>query len=428
MILALIKSKPGIGIVNGKALKNMYNFDEIIDRSNTNALNTDGFRGYIFHTDKTMVFPFKDEEFIRMWVADMEFATPDVVIDGIKERLEKRIFGYTKVFSNSYYEAFANWCKRRYDWTFEREHLVMSNGIIPALYELVEYICKPDEKALFLTPSYAYFKYAADFNHRDCVCSDLVNDDGYYTIDFEDLEKKAADDKTTLFILCNPHNPTGRVWHEDELKRLAAVIEKYKLWVISDEIHCDLIRVGQKHIPLGKVMPKYDRLITCMAPSKTFNMAGLMISNVIIRNDELREHWLNRHYNFDNPLSIAAAQAAYEKGEPWLNELQAYLDKNFAFTETYLSDYLPKTRLRIPEATYLAWVNLSEYFEPDEHLPLFFAYKAGVLLEGGNMFVRNSDCFIRLNLACPKTTLEEGLKRICDAVNTQHTEKYLANI
>lgn len=406
----------------------MYNFDEIIDRSNTNALNTDGFRGYIFHTDKTMVFPFKDEEFIRMWVADMEFATPDVVIDGIKERLEKRIFGYTKVFSNSYYEAFANWCKRRYDWTFEREHLVMSNGIIPALYELVEYICKPDEKALFLTPSYAYFKYAADFNHRDCVCSDLVNDGGYYTIDFEDLEKKAADDKTTLFILCNPHNPTGRVWHEDELKRLAAVIEKYKLWVISDEIHCDLIRVGQKHIPLGKVMPKYDRLITCMAPSKTFNMAGLMISNVIIRNDELREHWLNRHYNFDNPLSIAAAQAAYEKGEPWLNELQAYLDKNFAFTETYLSDYLPKTRLRIPEATYLAWVNLSEYFEPDEHLPLFFAYKAGVLLEGGNMFVRNSDCFIRLNLACPKTTLEEGLKRICDAVNTQHTEKYLANI
>jgi cystathionine beta-lyase len=198
--------------------------------------------------------------------------------------------------------------------------------------------------------------------------------------------------------------------------------------VISDEIHCDLIRVGQKHIPLGKVMPKYDRLITCMAPSKTFYMAGLMISNVIIRNDELREHWLSRHYNFDNPLSIAAAQAAYEKGEPWLNELQAYLDKNFAFTETYLSDYLPKTRLRIPEATYLAWVNLSEYFEPDEHLPLFFAYKAGVLLEGGNMFVRNSDCFIRLNLACPKTTLEEGLKRICDAVNTQHTEKYLANI
>jgi cystathionine beta-lyase len=407
----------------------MYNFDEIINRRNTNAMNTDGFRDYIFHANKTMVFPFKDEEFIRMWVADMEFATPDVVIDGIKERLEKRIFGYTRVFSNSYYEAFANWCKRRYAWTFERKHLVMSNGIIPALYELVEYICKPDEKVLFLTPSYAYFKYAADFNHRDCVCSDLVNDDDrYYTIDFEDLEKKAADNKITLFILCNPHNPTGRVWREDELKRLAEVIEKHKLWVISDEIHCDLIRVGQKYIPLGKVMPEYDRLITCMAPSKTFNMAGLMISNVIIRSDELWEHWLNRHYNFDNPLSIAAAQAAYEKGEPWLNELQAYLGNNFAFTKAYLSEHLPKARFGIPEATYLAWVNLSEYFESDEHLPLFFAYKAGVLLEGGNMFVRNSDCFIRLNLACPKTTLEEGLKRICDAINTKHTEKYLANI
>lgn len=390
-------------------------------------MNTDGFRAYIFHADESMVFPFKDEEFIRMWVADMEFATPDVVIDGIKERLEKRIFGYTRVFSNSYYEAFANWCKRRYEWTFEKKHLVMSNGIIPALYELVEYICKPDQKVLFLTPSYAYFKYAADFNHRGCVCSDLVDNDGYYTVDFEDLDKKMSDEKTTLFILCNPHNPTGRVWRQDELENMARIIEKHNIWVISDEIHCDLIRVNQKHIPLGKVMPEYDRMITCMAPSKTFNLAGLMISNVIIRSDALRAHWLSRHYNFDNPLSIAAAQAAYEKGEPWLKELQVYLDQNFAFTKAYLSENLPKAKFHISEATYLAWVDLRSYFEPDERLPLFFAYKAGVLLEGGNMFVQNSDCFIRLNLACPLATVEEGLSRICIAVNTKHTQKYIAS-
>ena len=402
----------------------MYNFDEVIDRRHTNAMNTDGFRGYIFHADETVTFPYADEDFIRMWVADMEFATPDVVIDGMRERLDKRIFGYTRVFEKSYYDALSEWCKRRYDWTFDRKALVMSNGIIPALYELVNYICKPDEKVLFLTPSYAYFKYAADFNERGYMCSDLKSEDGRYHIDFDDLAGKAADEKTALFILCNPHNPSGRVWSENELRRMAEIIENNHMWVISDEIHCDLLRRNQKHIPLGKVMPDYGRLITCMAPSKTFNLAGMMISNIIIRDEELRKIWLSRHYNFDNPLSIAAAQSAYEKGEPWLEELQLYLDENFRFVGEYLAEHLPRAKYRISEATYLAWVDLSGYFEPDEHLPKFFAYKAGVLLEGGNMFVQNSEGFIRLNLACPKATLAEGLRRICEAVNTKHTEKY----
>lgn len=402
----------------------MYNFDEVIDRRHTNAMNTDGFRGYIFHADETMTFPYADEDFIRMWVAYMEFATPDVVIDGMRERLDKRIFGYTRVFEKSYYDALSEWCKRRYDWTFDRKALVMSNGIIPALYELVNYICKPDEKVLFLTPSYAYFKYAADFNERGYMCSDLKSEDGRYHIDFDDLAGKAADEKTALFILCNPHNPSGRVWSENELRRMAEIIENNHMWVISDEIHCDLLRRNQKHIPLGKVMPDYGRLITCMAPSKTFNLAGMMISNIIIRDEELRKIWLSRHYNFDNPLSIAAAQSAYEKGEPWLEELQLYLDENFRFVGEYLAEHLPRAKYRISEATYLAWVDLSGYFEPDEHLPKFFAYKAGVLLEGGNMFVQNSEGFIRLNLACPKATLAEGLRRICEAVNTKHTEKY----
>lgn len=402
----------------------MYNFDEVIDRKNTNSLNTDGFRSYIFHADADMKFPYEDDEFIRMWVADMEFATPDVVIDGMRERLDRRIFGYTRLFSDEYYEAFAGWCKRRYDWELKKEELATSNGIIPALYELVEYLSKADEKVLFLTPSYAYFKYAADFNHRESVCSDLINRDGYYTIDFEDFEKKAADEKTTVFILCHPHNPTGRVWREDELIRMAEIIERHQLWVISDEIHCDLLRTDQKHIPMGKIMPDYHRLITCMAQSKTFNLAGMMISNIIIRDQGLRTSWYERHYDFNNPLSIAASQAAYEKGDDWLTELRAYLDENFRYTKEYLAAHLPRAKFRISEATYLAWVDLSGYFEPDEPLPLFFAYEAGVLLEGGNMFIQNSDCFIRLNLACPQATLAEGLKRICEAVNTKHKEKY----
>lgn len=398
----------------------MYDFDEIIDRRNTNAMNTDGFRSYIFHADDSMKFPYKDEEFIRMWVADMEFATPDVVIDGIRERLDKRIFGYSRVFDKGYYEAFHNWCVNRYDWTFEKEHLVMSNGIIPALYEMVEYITKPDEKVLFFTPSYAFFKYAADHNARNCAYSDLLNCDGYYQIDWDDFEAKASDPKTTLLIFCNPHNPSGRVWTQSELERIAQIVEKNHLWIISDEIHCDLLRQNKKHIPMGKVMDTYDRLITCMAPSKTFNMAGLMISNIMIRNEELRKIWLDRHYNFDNPLSIAAAKAAYEKGQPWLLELCAYLDENFAFTGEYLAKHLPKAKYKISEATYLAWVDLNAYFTPEEDLPMFFANQAGVLLEGGNMFVQNSDGFIRLNLACPRSVLEEGLRRICKAVNEKN--------
>ncbi|MFA9423732.1 MAG: MalY/PatB family protein [Sedimentibacter sp.] len=394
----------------------MYNFDEIIDRKNTNAMNTDGFRSYIFHADDSMTFPYKDDEFIRMWVADMEFATPQVIIDAIKERLDKKIFGYTRIFGDSYYNAFVNWCDRRYGWRFDKKQLVMSNGIIPALFELVDYICKPDEKVIFLTPSYAYFKYAADFNHRESVCSDLINENGYYTIDFEDLERKSADEKTTLLIMCNPHNPSGRVWTEEELRKLADICTKNDMWIISDEIHCDLLRVGKKHIPLAKVIPDYDKLVTCMAPSKTFNMAGLMISNIIISNNELRDIWLSRHYNFDNPLSVAGSQAAYEMGESWLEELRVYLDENFAFTKDYLAENLPKAVFEISEATYLAWVDVSEYFNKDENLPLFFAYEAGVLLEGGGMFVQNSDGFIRLNLACPKSVLSEGLKRICNAI------------
>ena len=393
------------------------NFDEIIDRRNTNALNTDGFRQYIFKADKTMEFPYKDEEFIRMWVADMEFATPKVIIDAMKERLDRRIFGYTMIFSDDYYKAFSGWCQRRYDWIFQKDHLVTSNGIIPALYELVEYITKPDEKVLFLTPSYAYFKYAADHHHREWVASDLINEGGRYQIDFEDLEQKVADEKTTLLILCNPHNPTGRVWRSEELQRLGEICIRHNTWIISDEIHCDLLRNGQRHIPLAKLFPEYDRIITCMAPSKTFNLAGLMFSNIIIPDEGLRRVWKHRHYGFDNPLSIVAAQAAYEKGEPWLEELQVYLDENFTFTKEYLAEHLPKARFEISEATYLAWVDVSVYFDQAEDLPLFFANKAGVLLEGGNMFVQNSDRFIRLNLACPRSLLAEGLKRICQVVD-----------
>lgn len=399
-----------------------YNFDEIIDRRNTNAMNTDGFREYIFKSDSTMEFPYKDDEFIRMWVADMEFATPDVIIDTIKDRLDRRTFGYTRVFDPEYYNSFVCWTEKRYQWHFEKEHLVTSNGVIPALYQMVDYICKPDEKVLFLTPSYAYFKYAAKYNNREYVCSDLINSNNYYTIDFDDFESKAKDDKTTLCILCNPHNPTGRVWTPEELKRFGDICIRNNLWVISDEIHCDLLRIGVTHTPLAKLFPNYDRFVTCMAASKTFNMAGFKISNIIIPSNELRRIWKKRHYILENPLSIAASQAAYTHGAHWLDHMRIYLDDNFKYTDEYLSEHLPRAIYRIPEATYLAWIDVSAYLSYIDNIPLFFANQAGVLLEDGKMFVRNSDGFIRLNLACPRSILKEGLRRICEAVNTRQNK------
>ena len=390
-----------------------YDFDERVDRRGTNAMNTDGFREYIFHAPPSMTFPYADDEFIRMWVADMEFACPPEIVQAIKDRADRRIFGYTKVFDPEYCAVFSRWAQRYYDWTFPKEHLVTSPGVIPALYELVGHLCQPDEKILIVTPSYAYFKHAADHNHIALVCSDLLEKDGYYTLDEADLAAKAKDEKVTLCIFCNPHNPTGRVWTEAELRKVGQICLENHLWVISDEIHCDLLRQGLVHIPMARLIPETDRIITCMAPSKTFNLAGLMFSNVIIPNAEVRAKWLARHYDMQNPLSIAAAQAAYAQGDEWLRQLRVYLDGNFEFMRQYLAEHLPKAVFRIPEATYLAWVNVRAYVGADVDLPLLFAQRAGVLLEGGNMFVANSEGYIRLNLACPKAVLEEGLKRIC---------------
>ena len=398
-----------------------YNFDEIIDRRHTNCMNTDGFRQYIFHADETMKFPYADDEFIRMWIADMEFATPEVIIDAMRARLDRRIFGYTRVFDPEYFQAFLNWTDKLYGWTPKREDLFTSHGVIPALYELTGYLCKSDEKVLMLTPSYAYFMHAAEHNNIGYVTSDLVNtkSDGYYEIDFEDFERKATDPKVTLCIFCNPHNPSGRIWTEDELRRVAEICFKHNVFIISDEIHCDLIRSGQTHTPMAKLFPNSDQIITCMAPSKTFNMAGMQISNIVIPNEAVKKLWSTYH-NFDeNPLSLAACQSAYESGYDWLVELRKYLDTNFEFVRDYLRANLPDAVFRIPEATYLGWVNVSSYVDKDVNLPMMFANEAGVLLEGGNMFVANSDGYIRLNVAMPRATLEEGLRRIFKLLNSK---------
>ena len=402
-----------------------YNFDEQIDRRNTNALNTDGFRGYIFHAGPEKVFPYKDEEFIRMWVADMEFATAPAVCQAMKERIDRRIFGYTNVFGTDYYEALKKWCEDLYGWSFPQEELTFSSGIIPALYELAEDLLEKDETILITTPAYGFFQHTAEYNHVGLSCSPLKRVDGMFQIDFEDFERRAADPKTKLILWCNPHNPTGRMWTEEELAKVGEIAKKYDLWLISDEIHCDLIRHGKRHIPMGKVLPDYKKLITCMSASKTFNLAGLMFSNIIIRDPKLRETFTQRDKNvgFVNPASLAAHTAAYQKGREWLEELKLYLDENFAFLDSFLKKYFPEAVYNIPEATYLAWIDMRNCLPGVENLPDFFANKAGVLLEGGDgLFVGNANGYIRLNLAMPRAMLECGLNRMKDAMEQYRKE------
>lgn len=404
----------------------MYNFDEIIDRQHTNALKTDGFRDYIFHAGPEKVFPYKDDEFIHMWVADMEFAVAPEIIDAMRQRLDRRIFGYTGVFTHDYYDSFSKWCKDHYDWSFPEEELCFRPGIIPALYQFAETLCTKDEKVLMNTPAYGYFLHAAEYAGVGALLSPLKKkEDGTFELDFENFEKQCADPACKLVFWCNPQNPTGRMWTEEELRRVAEIVEKYNLWIISDEIHCDLIRCGRKHIPMAKVMPDYPKLITCMAPSKTFNIAGLAFSNIIIRDPALRARFQERDKLFGmvNPLSLTAAKAAYDQGGAWHEALKSYLDANFAFVKEFMSEYMPEAVMYIPEATYLAWVDLSKCLPDVEDLPGFFADNAGVLLEGGNsLFVGNAAGYIRLNLAMPKSVIRTGLERMRDAINAHKAQ------
>lgn len=405
-----------------------YDFDEIIDRKHTNALNTDGFRGYIFgDTEGKMKFPFKDDEFVRMWVADMEFAMCPDVIQAIKDRADKRIIGYSQVFEPDFYEAYNAWNQKMYGWTYPKEEICFSLGIIPALYTLVDLLLGDHDYAIINTPAYGYFQHPIDERHKHAIHNKLKCDaQGNWTIDFDALEKDASNPFAKLLIWCNPQNPTGRVWTEEELRKVAAIVEKHNLWIISDEIHCDLLRQGVKHIPMAKIMPEYKKLITCTSVSKAFNMAGMMFAEIIIRDKGLRDLYIgttNAYAMNVNPLSIAAHQAAYKHGSEWLDQLKTYLDGNFQFVKDTLDRELPDITFQIPQATYLAWVNMNPYLGDVEDIPDFMANKAGVLLEGGDaLFVDNAKGYIRLNLAMPRVIVDKGLQRIVKAVKAHQAE------
>lgn len=397
-----------------------YDFDKLIDRKGTNALAQDGFDDYLFGSDREPAnLQCSREDLISMWVADMQFAVPSAALDAMAERLQHPVFGYTMNFDETLYSAFHTWCVERYDWSFPREEMQTSLGVIPSLFALIDYVCKPGEKILTLTPSYGYFKRAADHHGRELITSPLIQIDGDYGIDFEDFEAKVSDPAVKLFFLCHPHNPIGKAWSDTELRRMGEICLANGVVIVSDEIHCDLLRKGKRHTPLAKLFPGEKDIITCMAVSKTFNLAGMMLATIIIPDPELRTIWKRRHYPFVNPVSLSAATGAYRHGGPWLEALREYLDGNFALVDEFLNEHLPGAVFRIPDATYLAWIDLGSYFPAPTNLTKFFLEKAGVILEGGEMFVENGGNRIRLNLACPKSQVLTAMERIREALKSK---------
>ncbi|MBN2051770.1 MAG: pyridoxal phosphate-dependent aminotransferase [Spirochaetales bacterium] len=385
-----------------------YNLDQVIDRKDTNSLKWE-FMGHLA--------PGCPEGTLPLWVADMDFPCPKSVIEALHARVDRRIFGYSSHRNEAFMAAVTGWYLRRFGWSIPPEDLLYSPGIVPAVGYLLEILTRPGDGVIIQSPVYYPFESMIRHHGRETVANPLKDDDGYYTMDFDGLERKAAEPETKLLVLCSPHNPVGRVWKEEELRRLGEICFAHGVTVISDEIHCDLVRRGVKHIPLKTLFPEQSRrIITCTAPSKTFNMAGMLFSNVIIHDPDLKTAWdglVNKQLGLFMPhsLSIVAVEAAYNEGEEWLEQIIDYLDGNLAFLGNFLQKHLKRARYRLPEGTYLAWIDLRSYGNEEEILPRLIR-EGRVLVEGGSIFGAGGKGYIRLNAACPRSILEEALRRM----------------
>ncbi|SKC79228.1 MalY/PatB family protein [Maledivibacter halophilus] len=389
-----------------------YNFDEVIDRKDTNSMKWDR---------DTLIEMFDEPEALPFWVADMDFKTAPAIIEAVVKGAEHGIYGYSKR-PDSYFEAIINWTRRRFGWEIEREWIEYCPGIVPAVNYLIQAFCIPGDKIIIQEPVYYPFRRSIENNGCHVVNNGLKFNGEYYEIDFQDLEEKAKDPRVTMFILCSPHNPVSRVWTKEELIKIGNICLENDILIISDEIHNDLVYSDYKHTIFPSLKEEFAmNSITCTAPSKTFNLAGMQASNIIIPNSKLMERFRvileKNNIGHQNPLSIIATEAAYNHGEQWLKELLKYLEENIEFIHKYLGENLPKARMIKPQATYLGWIDLREYEENGLKLERILAKKGKVALDGGTWFGQGGEGFMRINFACPRTLLEEGLSRICKAVN-----------
>lgn len=384
-----------------------YDFDQLIKRSHTHSVKWEFMQ--IQEQDV-------NQDTLPFWIADMDFACPPPLLDAIKERADRLILGYSMA-DKCYHNAVCGWMERRFKWKINPADIFISSGVVPALMDLIIALTRPGDGIIIQRPVYYPFSAIIPHTKRTLINNPLRCTDGYYTIDFQDLERKAKDSATTMMLFCSPHNPVGRVWKEEELLRVAEICHNNDVILVSDEIHGDLLRKEITHTPVARLLPDEDTLITCTAPSKTFSCAGLQLANIIIKNTEFKQKWsAHTGPEFPPPLALAAVEAAYSKAEEWLEQLLIYLDGNFTFLDEYLKKHLPRAHFRIPEGTYLGWVDFSEYGFDDGELGKILLKKANVLLEGGTIFGPEGSGFQRINIACPRSVLEQGLKRITTAL------------
>lgn len=384
-----------------------YNFDTIITRENTDSVKYD-LRNKFFKTD----------DVIPMWVADMDFATPDFILKAIHDRLKHPILAYS-YRPDDYHQSIKNWLEKQYNWHIETSWINFSPGVVPGLVTAIQAFTNPKDKVIVQTPVYFPFFSSIKGTDRVMTVNELVLIDGKYQMDFDDLENK-IDSDTKMLILCNPHNPVGRSWSREELIRLAAICEKHNLIVLSDEIHSDLVFEPFKHIPFASVSDYTEmNTITYMAPSKTFNIAGLSTSFVIIPNTSFQRIYTRRleihHLNLGNIFGTVATTAAFQYGADWKEQLKHYLMDNIRMVSAFFKSNLPDIKLIENQATYLLWLDCRALDLDDAALNKFFIEEAKLGLNPGSIFGKGGSGFMRMNIAMPKSIIQTALDNLCKA-------------
>lgn len=385
-------------------------FDTVIERRNTDCLK------YDFAVRRG-----KPKDVLPLWVADMDFKTSSLVLDAIHQRVEHGIFGYTES-GDGYFEAVASWLKEKHGWTVERRWLKKTPGVVFALAMAVKAYSTEGDSILVQQPVYYPFTEIIEDNGRKVVSNNLVlGSDGKYHIDFEDFERKIIENKVPLFLLCSPHNPVSRVWTKEELLRIGEVCLKHHVIVVSDEIHEDFVYSGHKHHVFANLKKEFEDIsITCTSPAKTFNLAGVQVSNIFIPDATLRTKFSKQirasGYSQLNAIGLTACEAAYRYGEQWYVAMMKYIEQNINFMRTYLKAELPQIRMTEPEGTYLVWLDFRALGLSENELEDLVVRKAGLWLDSGAIFGKVGEGFERINVACPKVILEQALKRLKSAI------------
>ncbi|GIN19862.1 cystathionine beta-lyase PatB [Siminovitchia fordii] len=382
----------------------MMNFDENIDRKNTRSLKWDGMKNL-----------FGREDLLPMWVADMDFRPPKEVIAALKERVDHGIFGYT-IVTESLSEAICDWTSTRHNWNVKPEWLLYSPGVIPSIHTVIQAFTEPGDKILVQSPVYTPFFHMIERNSREVVNSPLILKNGRYVIDFDDFEKKLRDG-VKIFILSSPHNPAGRVWEKEELTTIAELCKKYDVLIASDEIHADLVPAPYKHVPIASLDESFaDITITFMAPTKTFNLAGVQASFMVVPNKSRRSKiaaiQASDGFSMLNTFGAIAMEAAYRHGSAWLDQALNYIQTNIEYVKKEVGTHLPDLKVIDPEGTYLIWIDCRKLGLSDAELKKRILEKGELALNFGHAYGPGGEGFVRMNVACPKATVIEGVKRL----------------